>query len=82
MKNDPTGTQHSAAHLDRITELEIRIAYLEEASEAQSRELAKLADEYRVAKDALQMMYKKMSSLEQSGVTGDDPANEPPPPHY
>ena len=69
-------------HNSRITELETRIAFLEETVETQNQEVARMAGEVRVMKEALQMVYKKVSDIEGHGGGISNPADEPPPPHY
>ena len=66
----------------RISELESRIAYIEDTVETQNQEIVRLASELRVMKEALQLVYKKVSELEGSGGGDLSPADEPPPPHY
>ncbi len=66
----------------RITELETRIAFLEETVETQNHEVARMAGELRVMKEALQMVYKKVSDIEGHSTGISNPADEPPPPHY
>ena len=71
--------QHSQ---DQITELETRITFLEDTVDTLNQELATLSADFRVAKEALKMVYAKLENL-QSGDGGiRNPADEPPPPHY
>lgn len=67
---------------ERVTDLESRIVFLEDTIETLNGELAELSREFRLAKQALQHMYKRMEHI-QSGDSGiANPADEPPPPHY
>ena len=67
---------------ERVTQLETRIAYLEDTVETLNHELAAVSAEFRLAKEALQHMYRRMEQI-QSGDSGiGNPADEPPPPHY
>ena len=66
----------------RVTELETRITYLEDTVDTQNREIAQMASDLRVMKEALQMMYKKVSEFGDYGGGGGSAADEPPPPHY
>ena len=66
----------------KFSELETRIAYIEDTIDTQNQEIVRLANEVRVMKEALQLVYKKVSELEGSGGGDLAPADEPPPPHY
>lgn len=68
--------------VERVTDLESRIVFLEDTIETLNIELSELSREFRLAKQALQHMYKRMEHM-QSGDSGiANPADEPPPPHY
>jgi len=66
----------------RITELETRIAFLEDTVDTLNKELATISADFRVAREALKMLYAKLEQI-QGGHDGiRNPADEPPPPHY
>lgn len=68
--------------VERVTDLESRLVFLEDTIETLNSELSELSREFRLAKQALQHMYKRMEHM-QSGDSGiANPADEPPPPHY
>ncbi|MEK9712131.1 MAG: SlyX family protein [Thalassolituus sp.] len=77
-----TTKEPQSQHDDRINELETRITYLEETVDTLNTELTTLASEYRLAKEALQLMYRKVEQLQGNGAEITNPADEPPPPHY
>ena len=66
----------------RITEMETRIAFLEDTVDTLNNELSALSREFRISKEALQLVYRKLEQV-QSGDSGiSNPADEPPPPLY
>lgn len=68
--------------VERVTDLESRLVFLEDTIETLNSELSELSREFRLAKQALQHMYKRMEHM-QSGDSGiANPADEPLPPHY
>jgi len=67
---------------EKIADLETRIAFLEDTVETLNQELSAVSAEFRLAKEALQLVYRRMEQM-QSGDNGiSNPADEPPPPHY
>ena len=68
--------------VERVTDLESRLVFLEDTIETLNSELSELSREFRLAKQALQHMYKRMEHMQpdDSGIA--NPADEPPPPHY
>lgn len=67
---------------EKIADLETRIAFLEDTVETLNQELSAVSAEFRLAKEALQLVYRRMEQM-QSGDSGiSNPADEPPPPHY
>ncbi|MEC8444070.1 MAG: SlyX family protein [Pseudomonadota bacterium] len=66
----------------RIEALESRIAFLEHNVDSLTGELTELTREFLMAKEALQLLYRKLENV-QSGDHGiARPEDEPPPPHY
>ncbi|GGY45019.1 protein SlyX [Bacterioplanes sanyensis] len=66
----------------RIVELETRVAFLEHTVETLNEQLATLNRDFILAHQALQLMNKRLESL-QSGQAGvKDFSEETPPPHY
>lgn len=66
----------------RITEMETRIAFLEDTIETLNQELSELSREFRISKEALQLVYRKLEQVQSDGSGISNPADEPPPPHY
>lgn len=66
----------------RITELETRIVFLEDTIDTMNTELSNLSADFRMAREALQLLYKKLEQFQSgsSGIRNVD--EETPPPHY
>lgn len=66
----------------RIEELEIKIAFLEENIDELNQQLNSLTQEFLLAKQAMQHMYQRLEQVQsiQGGVK--DLNEETPPPHY
>lgn len=65
----------------RITELETRVLFLEDTIEQLNSELTSLNSDFLMARQAMQLMNKRIEQLlklDSQGQGGD----EPPPPHY
>lgn len=75
-------TEDSNNNSARITEMETRIAYLEDTVDTLNSELSTLSKEFRLAKDALQLLYRKLEQVQSNDEGISNPADEPPPPHY
>lgn len=78
--NQETDTAHIQDQ--RITELETRILYLEDTIESLNAEMAEISQQFSLAKNALQMMHKKLEQVSGNSDVFRNPADEPPPPHY
>lgn len=66
----------------RITEMETRITFLEDTVDTLNGELAELSSEFRMVKEAIQLMYRKFEQAQSDNSGISNPADEPPPPHY
>ena len=66
----------------RITELETRIVFLEDTIDTMNTELSNLAADFRMAHEALQLLYKKLEQVQSGGSGIRNADEETPPPHY
>ncbi|MBU2038078.1 MULTISPECIES: SlyX family protein [Oceanospirillaceae] len=66
----------------RIDELEMRIAFLEDTIDSLNDQVSTLSQEFLLAKQAMQLMHRKLEQLQQNPSAGEAMADEPPPPHY
>lgn len=65
----------------RITELETRLLFMEDTVDKLNEELATLSHDFLLARQAMQLMNKRIEQLSKQ----DGPmqlGDEPPPPHY
>jgi SlyX protein len=67
-------------HEARITELETRLAFQEQALQDLGDALARMRLESERASALLRRMLAELAQTR--GAVADDPAEEPPPPHY
>lgn len=66
----------------RIDELEMRVAFMEDTIDALNQQLADLSLEFSLAKQAMQMMNKRLEQMQPGSGVVKDFAEETPPPHY
>lgn len=64
----------------RIEELETRIVYLEDLVESLNSETAHLGNEFALAKQAMQLMNRRLEQLTAANEKSDIPIDRPP--HY
>jgi SlyX protein len=69
-----------AADQDKLQDMEIRLTFLDEAVSSLLTADAELGRRLLAVEQTLRALREEMQSLRASG--GDDPHNEPPPPHY
>lgn len=67
---------------ERINELEMRAVFLEETVEALNQQLAKLTQEFALAKEALRHLHHKLEQVQPNDSAIKDLSEETPPPHY
>lgn len=80
----PLMTQSSLLEsaLARIDELEIRSAFLEDSLESLNQQLCDLSQEFTLAKQAAQHLYRRLEQLQDNQGAVKDASEEAPPPHY
>lgn len=66
----------------RIDELEMKVAFLEETVDALNSQMADLTQQFDLARQAMQMMNKKLEQLQADDGQVKDSSQEAPPPHY
>lgn len=64
----------------RISELEMRIAFLEDTTDGLNEQLASLTQEFSLAKQAMRLMNQRLEQAQGPAVK--DFSEETPPPHY
>lgn len=65
----------------RITELESRIVFLEDTVDQLNDQLATLSNDFLMARQAMQLINKRLEQL-QNNTNAGEPGKEAPPPHY
>ena len=73
--------EHSFAER-RISELEIRTAFLEDTVEALNTHLASISQEFQLAKQVIQHLHQRLEQLQENGGEGHADIAHEPPPHY
>lgn len=68
--------------IQRIDELEIRTVYLEDTVDGLNQQLAKLTQEFLLAKDAMRLINQRLQQMQDNQATVKDFSEETPPPHY
>lgn len=86
-KPDSTPQKHSGdsdqqQQQQRITELETRMAFLEDTVDTLNAQAADLSQQFTLAKRAIQMLHEKLEQASSADSGIKNPADEPPPPHY
>lgn len=66
----------------RITELETRMAFLEDTVDTLNTQVADLSQQFTLAKRAIQMLHEKLEQTSSADSGIKNPADEAPPPHY
>ena len=67
----------------RLTDLEIRLAYLEDTLTTLDGVIARQSDEIARLEQTTRALFKRLANLdEQLASLGPDQGDEPPPPHY
>ena len=66
---------------ERITELEMRIAFLEDTVDGLNEQLSAITQQFGLAKEAMQLLNRRVEQM-QSGPAVKDFSEETPPPHY
>lgn len=84
-KPDSTPQKHrgdSDQQQQRITELETRMAFLEDTVDTLNVQVADLSQQFTLAKRAIQMLHEKLEQASSADSGINNPADEAPPPHY
>jgi SlyX protein len=79
---DPTMQSNDPQSEKRIEELEVRIAFLEDTTDALNEQLAQIAQEFDMAMKALRMLNAKVEQMGTGESNIRDISEETPPPHY
>ncbi|MFK4753467.1 MULTISPECIES: SlyX family protein [Oceanospirillaceae] len=81
MSNTPNAPELIHA-LDRITELETRLSYMDETVETLNDQITRLSADFTLAHQAMQLMNRRLEQL--AANTGDikSAQDDAPPPHY
>tara|TARA_R110000868_G_scaffold59547_20_gene182797 strand:- start:2189 stop:2434 length:246 start_codon:yes stop_codon:yes gene_type:complete len=81
MSNTPNAPELIHA-LDRITELETRLSYMDETVETLNDQITRLSADFTLAHQAMQLMNRRLEQL--AANTGDikSAQDDTPPPHY
>ena len=66
----------------RITELETRMAFLEDTVDTLNAQVADLSQQFTLAKRAIQMLHEKLEQASSADSGIKNLADETPPPHY
>ncbi|MDO6682567.1 MULTISPECIES: SlyX family protein [unclassified Oceanobacter] len=68
--------------LDRITELETRLSYMDETVDTLNEQITHLSADFTLARQAMQLMNRRLEQL--AANTGDlkSSQDDAPPPHY
>lgn len=66
----------------RIDELEMRVAFMEDTIDSLNAQLVTFTQDFALAKQAMQMMNRRLEQLQSGQADIRDSADEPPPPHY
>jgi SlyX protein len=66
----------------RITELETRMAFLEDTVDTLNAQVADLSQQFTLAKRAIQMLHEKLEQASSTDSGIKHLADETPPPHY
>lgn len=78
--NDNTSASQPDAS-EQMIELQTRLVYMEETVEELNQQIAHLSAEFMLAKQAMQLMNKRVEQL-MSNPISEQKGQEPPPPHY
>ena len=84
-KPDSTPQKHrgdSDQQQQRITELETRMAFLEDTVDTLNAQVADLSQQFTIAKRAIQMLHEKLEQASSADSGIKNLADETPPPHY
>ncbi len=66
----------------RIDELEMRVAFMEDTIDSLNNQLASLTQDFSLARRAMQMMNQRLEQMQSGDAVVKDSAEETPPPHY
>ena len=80
MSQSITSVDNSALE-QRIIELETQVAYLEQTIEQLNQSMTSISQEFILAKEAMQLMNRRLESLTAPSSSKDISADVPPP-HY
>lgn len=79
-------SSHPGSHADqqsqRIDELEVRLAFMEDTVEVLNQQLAAMTQEFSAAKQAMHLLYQRLEQVQSSQSLMKDLSDETPPPHY
>ena len=81
MNQPATPHESSEKQSERITELEMRMAFLEDTVDGLNEQLSALTQQFTLAKEAMQLMNRRLEQV-QTAPGGENFGVEPPPPHY
>lgn len=83
-KPDSTPQKHcgDSDQQQRITELETRMAFLEDTVDTLNAQVADLSQQFTLAKRAIQMLHEKLEQASSADTGIKNLADETPPPHY
>ena len=79
--NQSESDQITTALEQRIIELETQVAYFEQTIEQLNQSMATISQEFMLAKEAMQLMNRRLESMA-SPSSPKDIAADVPPPHY
>lgn len=80
MSQSSTQAETSALEL-RIIELETQVAYCEQTIEQLNQSITTISQEFLLAKEAMQLMNRRLESMA-APASSKDIAADVPPPHY
>jgi len=66
----------------RIDELEVKVAFMEETIDTLNNQMAELTLQFDIARQAMQMMNRRIEQLQSADGQVKNSADEAPPPHY
>ncbi|MDK2778713.1 MAG: SlyX family protein [Pseudomonadota bacterium] len=66
----------------RIDELEMRVAFMEDTIDSLNSQLASLTQDFSLARRAMQMMNQRLEQMQSGDAVVKDSSEETPPPHY
>ena len=66
----------------RLDDLEMRIAFLEDTVETLNQQLADNTQAFALARQAMQMMHQRLEQMQSAESLMKDFSDETPPPHY